>query len=95
MIGHYSSHWGVAPGRARGVAAGRQTVRPMKYYLYILKRLKQHNSGKTASTKSRKPFILVYTEIHNSRKDARQREIYLKSYAGVQEKRKILKNIGE
>ena len=68
----------------------------MRYYLYILrslkdnnyyigissnvkKRLTQHNSGKTQSTKSRKPFVLIYTEELNSRLEAREREKYLKS----------------
>lgn len=83
----------------------------MKYYLYILKslkdlnhyvgishdpeeRLKQHNSGKTSSTKFRRPFILLYTEEYFSMAEAREREKYLKSYSGSEEKRDILKNIG-
>jgi putative endonuclease len=84
----------------------------MKYYLYILKSLKdnkhytgisgdvkkrlaQHNSGKTQSTKIRRPFVLIYTEEFNSRYEAREREKYFKSYRGCKDKIEILKNIGE
>jgi putative endonuclease len=83
----------------------------MKYYVYILKSLKdfnhytgissdpnkrllQHNAGKTSSTKSRRPFILIYSEQWNSRVEARNREKYLKSYEGSREKKTILENIG-
>jgi putative endonuclease len=86
----------------------------MKYYLYILKSLKDnkyyigitgnvekrlisHNQGKTKSTKSRKPFIVIYIEKCQNRCEARKREIYLKSYKGVKEKIEITKkfDIGE
>lgn len=60
----------------------------------VYKRLQAHNAGTTCSTKGRRPFKLVYTEILPDRVTARQREKYLKSYAGVAEKRKILKNCG-
>lgn len=59
----------------------------------VKRRLYQHNIGRTQSTKSRRPFILVYTEIHTTREEARKREVYLKSYAGVGEKRKILESL--
>ncbi|MDP3957798.1 MAG: GIY-YIG nuclease family protein, partial [bacterium] len=106
-----------APGRARGLAAGRQAVRQSmkKWYVYFLEsqkdknlyvgmsehpleRLKEHNAGKTFSTRSRRPFLLIYEEGHPTREAARKREMFLKSYAGVKEKRKIrdnIKNIGE
>jgi putative endonuclease len=61
----------------------------------IEKRLLQHNSGKTRSTKNRKPFILIYKEKFPSRLEARKREIFLKSYHGSKEKMEILENIGE
>ena len=44
----------------------------------IMKRLKEHNSGKTKSTKSRLPFELVYQEQYNSKNEARKKEIQLK-----------------
>lgn len=58
------------------------------------KRLIQHNSGKTISTRNRKPFELCHSEASISLSEARQREIYLKSYNGADEKKKLA-NIGE
>ncbi len=48
----------------------------------IHSRLKIHNSGKVAATKSRRPFVLIYQEQIGELKDARVREKYLKSAAG-------------
>ena len=45
-------------------------------------RLKEHNSGKTHSTKAFIPWILIHTEEYLTRGDARIREKYLKSAAG-------------
>ncbi|HEY4487475.1 MAG TPA: GIY-YIG nuclease family protein [Candidatus Paceibacterota bacterium] len=45
----------------------------------IKSRLAAHNDGKVPATKSRKPLVLVYCELHRSQKDAMQREMYLKS----------------
>lgn len=102
-----SSPWPDRPG------TGRQAVKyVMKYFLYILrsvknknhyigisenpdKRLREHNSGKTISTKSRRPFVIIYREEFSSRSEAREREKYLKSYTGSKEKFEIFKNIGE
>jgi putative endonuclease len=42
------------------------------------KRLKEHNSGKTKSTKAYRPFIIAYTESFHSKTLARKREIFLK-----------------
>ncbi len=58
----------------------------------VEKRLEQHNNGAVVSTKSRRPFVLVYSEIFPSRISAREREKYLKSYRGAGEKASILKN---
>lgn len=74
----------------------------MEYYLYILKsldnnnyigissnpekRLIQHNSGKTQSTKSRRPFVLIYKEKFNSRKELpriKRKNEYYRKYWGV------------
>ena len=52
------------------------------------KRVKEHNSEKTKSTSSYKPWILAYFEKFNSRDEARKREKYLKSGIG----REFLKN---
>ncbi len=48
----------------------------------IPRRLKEHNQGKTKSTKAFKPWNLVYFEECKSRSDARKRELYFKSGAG-------------
>ena len=43
------------------------------------RRLKQHNNGENRSTKAYQPFVLVLSEIYETRVDARNRERYLKS----------------
>jgi putative endonuclease len=48
----------------------------------IQKRLTEHNSGKTKSTKGYKPWKLFYTEQFNTRIEARKREKYWKSGTG-------------
>jgi putative endonuclease len=55
----------------------------------IERRLLEHNSGLTKSTKSYKPWALFYSEKCNTRIEAREREKYLKSGCG----REILKEI--
>ena len=45
-------------------------------------RLKEHNSGKTQSTKAFIPWVVIYTDEFMSRAEAREREKYLKSAAG-------------
>jgi len=52
-------------------------------------RLKEHNTGKTKSTRPYKPWELVYTEEFDSIEEARKRELYLKSGIG----REYLNNI--
>jgi putative endonuclease len=55
----------------------------------LTRRFSEHNAGKNKSTKSRLPFLLLYSEQFPSRNEARIRERYLKSAAG----RKFLKSI--
>ena len=54
-----------------------------KYYIgqtnNIERRLKDHNRGKDHSSKIGMPWILIHKEIFESRKEAINREIYLKS----------------
>lgn len=45
-------------------------------------RFEQHQHGLVESTKSRRPFTLVYYEACLSQKDATHREKYLKTYLG-------------
>ena len=65
------------------------------YSADIGKRLIKHNAGGTASTKHRRPLILIYTEIFNSKTDAIKRENWAKSKEGGPEIVKLLigKNI--
>ncbi len=44
----------------------------------VEKRLREHNTGKTRSTKAYKPFIIIYTESFLDKTSARKREIFLK-----------------
>ncbi|UTW64494.1 GIY-YIG nuclease family protein [bacterium SCSIO 12741] len=53
-------------------------------------RLKQHNSGKTKSTKSGIPWKLIYKEEYETLEEALKRERYLKTAAG---RRWIKKNV--
>lgn len=46
------------------------------------KRLIEHNSGKTKSTKGYRPWVIIYTEKVISRKAAREKEKYYKSGIG-------------
>jgi putative endonuclease len=45
----------------------------------LRKRLLEHNTGVSRSTKYRKPFEIIYYEACLSKEDARSREIYLKA----------------
>ncbi|MBU1159842.1 GIY-YIG nuclease family protein [Patescibacteria group bacterium] len=55
----------------------------------VKKRLDQHNKGYNESTKRFKPFMLILTERFNNYKEARKKEIFLKSGVG----RKFLDNL--
>lgn len=48
----------------------------------LKRRLEEHNSGISKSTKYRKPLILIYFEGCNNIKDAMKREKYLKTTYG-------------
>jgi putative endonuclease len=56
----------------------------------VEKRIKMHNAGKVKSTKSRRPFQLIYHEFVGSLTEARLREIYFKSSTGRKYLEKIL-----
>jgi len=45
------------------------------------RRIKQHNDGESLSTKSRRPFEIIYYEAYRSEKDARKREKNLKLFS--------------
>lgn len=54
------------------------------------KRFKDHNSGKVRSTKAYMPWKIIYTEDYNTKSEAYQRELFLKSIDGY----KFLKKEG-
>ncbi len=53
-------------------------------------RIKEHNLGKTKSTKGYLPWVLVYQEVFNTRREARLREKFLKSGQGRDYLKKVL-----
>jgi putative endonuclease len=59
-----------------------------KNYIYVGltedvdRRVTQHQKGYEKTTKPYRPFKLIYRESHKTRKEAREREKYLKSAAG-------------
>lgn len=46
----------------------------------VEKRLEEHNSGKSKSTRLRRPFQLVHKETYETLSEARKREWYLKNH---------------
>jgi putative endonuclease len=48
----------------------------------LVKRIREHNQGRTKSTKGFIPWFLIYNEIVETRLEARKREKYLKSGCG-------------
>ena len=55
------------------------------------KRLKEHNSGKTRSTKAYSPWEIVYCEEYESRSEAVKRELEIKSYKSGIKFKELLK----
>lgn len=68
-----------------------------KNYIYIgytenlRKRLKDHNSGYSQSTKAYNPLDLIHYEAYKNIKDAKRREIYLKLNKGKTTLKTMLK----
>jgi putative endonuclease len=46
------------------------------------RRIAEHNSGRVASTKNRRPLMLIYSEIFVSKEEAMKREKFFKSHHG-------------
>lgn len=67
----------------------------LRNYIYVgmtsnlERRLNEHNKGENRSTKSYRPFVLIYVEIYNTRVEAREREKYLKSGIGKEFLKKL------
>jgi putative endonuclease len=66
-----------------------------KFYIGLTndlkRRLKEHNSGKNISTKSRLPLKLIYYEAHLSKADAARRERYFKTTKGKSTLKQMLR----
>lgn len=58
----------------------------------LIKRVREHNSGKNVSTSCRRPLNLIYYEAYLLRKDAEAREKYLKTSMGKRVLKKQLKH---
>jgi len=58
------------------------------------KRIKEHNSGKTKSTKPYRPWKIIYHETFIDKNEAYRREWHLKHPKGYLEKIEIIKKHG-
>ena len=56
----------------------------------LKKRIIEHNSRKTRSTKAYVPWVLIFTEICSDRPNARIREKYWKSGTGKEQLKKLV-----
>lgn len=52
------------------------------YSTDLKRRIDEHNSGKTSSTKKYKPLELIHYEAYRNIRDAKRREFYLKTTKG-------------
>ena len=72
-----------------------QSLKDKKLYIGyssdLKRRLKEHKTGGSKSTKSRLPFRLIYYEAHFSPKDARRREKYFKTDKGKSTLKQMLR----
>ena len=53
-------------------------------------RFQQHNAGKSKATKPFRPYQLIFYEAFAERKDAKAREVYLKSGWGRKSLKKLI-----
>ena len=71
------------------------SLKDRKFYIGytgdLKRRLKEHNSGKNISTKSRLPLKLIYYESHLSKVDAERREKYFKTTKGKSTLKQMLR----
>ncbi|HHT9120697.1 MAG TPA: GIY-YIG nuclease family protein [Candidatus Hypogeohydataceae bacterium YC41] len=58
----------------------------------LKRRLREHKTGGSKSTKGRLPFELIYYEAHKSEVDARRRERYFKTDKGKSSLRQMLRD---
>mgnify|MGYP001568685503 CR=1 FL=1 len=70
---------------------------PARDFIYIgysenlRARLEKHNNGESKSTKNYLPLDLIHYEAYKNKKDAKRREIYLKSNRGKTTLKTMLK----
>ncbi|KKP68625.1 MAG: hypothetical protein UR66_C0004G0025 [Candidatus Moranbacteria bacterium GW2011_GWE1_35_17] len=57
----------------------------------LKRRVSEHNSGKTFSTKCRKPFEIIFYEAYRNKYDALRREKYFKTTKGKTTLRSMLR----
>jgi len=73
-----------------------QSLKDNKWYTGstrdLVRRIEEHNNGKVQSTKTRRPFELIYYEACINEHDARMREQYLKTAWGKRYLKNRLKN---
>ncbi len=71
------------------------SLKDKKFYIGfsedINKRLADHNAGRNASTKPRRPFEVIYYEAHLNKEDALRREAYFKTTKGKSTLRQMLR----
>ena len=64
-----------------------RSVKDKKLYIgysaNLKRRISEHNSSKSRSTKLRRPFELVYYEAYKAESDARKREAMLKEFSNA------------
>lgn len=58
----------------------------------LRRRLQEHQSGRSKSTKSRLPLKLLYYEAHTSKDDAMRREEYFKTSKGKSSLRQMIRD---
>lgn len=67
-----------------------------RYYIgstkNVTRRLREHNAGKVKSTRSYRPYRVVYVEPMGKRTEALQRERKIKRYKGGNAFHKLLQN---
>ena len=73
-----------------------QSLKNQSFYIGytsdLRKRVKQHNSGESLATKPFRPYKVIYYEAFLDRRDAKNREEYLKSGWGFRSIKKMMGN---
>lgn len=71
-----------------------RSLKTGRYYIGftddLVRRLKEHNGGKTKSLVKHIPLEIIYQECYLSREEARRRELQIKSYKSGEAFKRIL-----